>query len=228
MTRVIDVRGSSAATPTACVIFSHGLGDTGHGWAQGFEELADTLPHVKFVFPTARQIPVTLNGGMHMPAWYDIKNLGARMKDEAEGIESSAAFIQALVVREASLVGGADRVIVGGFSQGGALSIVAAHTFPEKLGGILALSSYVTARSHLTQHIEPTNFAAPFLMAHGDADPMIPLAVARESFEFLRGIRRNSTDVMKTYRGMEHSSCPQEMRDVLEFVASHLPSKSKL
>lgn len=210
----------------ATVIFSHGLGDTGAGWAQGFQyEVAPHVPGIKFIFPTARSIPVTLNGGMAMPAWYDIAGLDRdRLKEEANGILDSSVFIHALAAMEAETVG-ADKVIIGGFSQGAALSLMAAHTFPEKLGGVIACSGYLTARSDLDKWWSNSNAETPLFMAHGTQDPMVPFESGKESYELIvakkaerAGVDAAKIDAaFKSYR-MEHGSCAEEMGDLVQWL----------
>ena len=240
---------SAAPNPTAALIFSHGLGDTGMGWASSFQDLSYRFPHVLFVFPTARNIPVTLNMGMKMPAWYDIKSLGGnRLLDEADGVEDSACFMDALATEVASKIApslktktgeeefnAADaaraRIVVGGFSQGAALSLFVGHTAPEgsatKTGfaGIVAVSGYLTARTAFLATKREFSKATPLFLGHGDQDDVVPLALSKESHEFLLKNHRGDANKgsYKVYSGMPHSSCEEEMEDIATFIKKVLP-----
>jgi predicted esterase len=224
---VIAVRSKAAsAPPEGTVIFAHGLGDTGHGWASAFaQDVADSVPHVRFLFPSARQLPVTLNAGMTMHAWYDIMGLGSRLKENAEGIEESAAFLQALVCIESTQYReGSERVVLAGFSQGGAVAIYAGHQYSHRLAGIIALSSYVARPEDFPKMTTNANKGTPVLMCHGEDDQMIPLGLAKESHEFLMSIKGGSDNVeLKIYPHMAHESCMEELLGVSNFIANRLP-----
>lgn len=228
---------NNGADTTATVIFSHGLGDTGNGWAQGFEyEVAPQLRHIRFVFPTARSIPVTLNGGMRMPAWYDIPSLDRnRLLMEAEGITDSAALIQSIAVVEADRLakhGASKRVVIGGFSQGAALSLLSAHTFPDRLAGVAALSGYLTAQTELKAKWEQANSDAPLFMAHGQYDPVVPYESGSKSYDLLVDLKKGRLTAADAGTGrdwsfntypMEHTSSPAEMQDFVAFLRRVVP-----
>ncbi len=224
--------GASYKT-TATVIFTHGLGDTGDGWAQSFVPMAQALPHVKFIFPTAVERPVTLNNGMWMPAWYNIKGLGARMHEEADGMECSMSLVQSIVHLESLRLadcGGSSRVIVGGFSQGAALSLLAAHAYHEKVAGVIALSGYLTGRAQIDQFWRPENNKTPIFMVHGDSDPIIPWAIAKNGFEEALTLKKEAlkdpAHKWKVYEGIGHQSTGEELQDVYEFIWKILPPLS--
>jgi len=254
--RVLRVRARRTSAPhTASVIFSHGLGDTGEGWAWSFVEMAERMPHVEFLFPTARVVPVSCNYGAEMPSWYDIQGLDVdRLKMDAPGIHESSALIHSLVSREviriaathpSASVGAADndteaiftqsakRVMVGGFSQGAALSMFSGHTFDAPLGGILALSGYCTQLHDLEAAAKDpagaasSNLSTPLLMCHGEQDMVVPFALAQESFRWAAGSHlRGSDELMRFHplRGVGHESSPEELQLVEAFIAKHLPS----
>eukprot|EP00758_Cryptobia_borreli_P004055 Tbor_TRINITY_DN4153_c0_g1::TRINITY_DN4153_c0_g1_i1::g.26453::m.26453 len=229
---------------TGALIFSHGLGDTGDGWAYSFKEHMDRLSHILFVFPTARNIPVTLNGGSRMPAWYDIKSLGGnRMLDSADGINDSAIFIEQLSIYVASMLGtaGGDNkidvespdifknIILGGFSQGAALSLYTGHTSERPYGGVAALSGYVTARTEFEKQKTDISKKTPMYMAHGTSDDVVKFDIAEESFKYL--VKTHKDDGVATftpYPGMSHSSCEEEMQELLRFIERVLPATCKL
>jgi predicted esterase len=249
---VLRVRARSAQkTPhSAAVIFSHGLGDTGEGWAYSFMEMAERLPHVLFLFPTARTMPVTCNGGMAMPSWYDIAGLDInRLKMDAPGIEESALMIQCMAELEAYNIAAelptppdapkdgapsyralaAGRVVLGGFSQGGALTMYAAHTCDLELGGMVVLSGYCTQLKNLMALNTNENSNAPLLMCHGTADGVVPFPLAKESFEWVtkesNGVRRpTATSTFMPLSGVGHESSEDEMAAVEAFIAKQLPA----
>ena len=136
---------TNPTTPaTACMIFMHGLGDTAFGWADGIAPLVQTFPFLKCVLPTATPKPVTLNMGMAMPSWYDIKSLTDREGDTADGIEDSRRVVQELMAKEINNGIPKNRIIVAGFSQGGALSLYTAlQEESGSVAGVAALSGYI-------------------------------------------------------------------------------------
>lgn len=226
---IIEVRSDQqTADPTATVIFMHGLGDTGDGWASEFQSIAQQLPHVRFLFPTALKLPVTLNMGMRMPAWYDIASLDERRLDnEAPFIEHARAFVHSLLFTESQSLQTPQRMVVGGFSQGGALSLLSGHTYPYGLGGILSMSGYITARDLLERDFVDANRATPVLMCHGDADPVVPMRASLQSHEYLKQLKGATAKCdHKLYRGMQHASCQQEMQQVTAFLSNLLPKVS--
>ena len=220
---IIEVRAKreTKESASATVIFMHGLGDTGNGWAENFELMAEKLPHVRFLFPTALQLPVTFNG-RKMPAWYDIVSLDERNYDSAPFIEYSRTFVHCLIYLETRALP-SQRIVLGGFSQGGALSLFAAHTHALQLGGVMSLSGYIPERRMLAKHLADANRATPVLMCHGDSDTIVPMRAATVSHDFLKQQKGNlGACDLKVYLGMGHSSCKQEMDDVQEFLTCTL------
>lgn len=166
--------------PEGVVVWLHGLGADGHD----FEPIVPILglPRARFVFPHAPAMPVTINGGMVMPAWYDIVTIGAGGENEA-GVRRAAAQIRALVEHEEQNGVPADRIILAGFSQGAAMALHVGTRYPRALRGIMVLSGYeVLAR---TREREETlaNRATPMLFCHGTADPVVPIAAGRMAYE---------------------------------------------
>ena len=162
--------------PEGVVVWLHGLGADGHD----FEPIVPILglPRARFVFPHAPAMPVTINGGLVMPAWYDIVTIGAGGENEA-GVRRAAAQIRALVEHEEQNGVPADRIILAGFSQGAAMALHVGTRYPRALRGIMVLSGYeVLAR---TREREETlaNRATPMLFCHGTADPVVPIAAGR-------------------------------------------------
>jgi phospholipase/carboxylesterase len=165
--------------PEGVVVWLHGLGADGHD----FEPIVPILglPRARFVFPHAPSIPVTINGGMVMPAWYDIVSIGGGGEKEAD-VRRSAAQIRALVEREEERGVRADRIVIAGFSQGAAMALHVATRYPRGLLGIMVLSGYeVLAHTHAVEET-PANQSTPMLFCHGTADPLVPIAVGRAAY----------------------------------------------
>lgn len=204
----------------ASVVLLHGLGADGHDFESLVPELrlpASTA--VRWVFPHAPVRPVTINGGARMRAWYDIAGFDRRGQDEA-GIRESAETVRALVDREQQRGIASDRVVLAGFSQGGAIALFAGLRQPARLAGILALSTYLPLADRLAEEAHPANAAVPILMAHGTQDPMVPLTLAEDSRAAL-GKRGYDLD-FRTYP-MAHSLCAEEVADVREWLLRVLP-----
>ena len=199
----------TAPDPRASVIWMHGLGADGNDFAPLADEIE--LPiGVRYIFPHAPMMPVTINGGYVMRAWYDISDTAIRREDEA-GVRASQRSVEALLAREKSRGIAASRIVLAGFSQGGAIALQTGLRHGERLAGIMALSTYVPLADRLAAEANPANREVPIFMAHGTADPMIALARAKESRDLLQ--RRDYAIEWHEYR-MEHSVCPQELDDI--------------
>lgn len=170
----------------ASVIFLHGLGADGHD----FEPVAPMLrtDGVRYVFPHAPSIPVTINGGFVMPAWYDIRSLSFddNAREDAAQIEASARRISALVQCERDRGIPADRIVIGGFSQGAAMAVHVAVRHPERLAGVLALSGYLVLADRLGRERSEANRSTPMLVCHGHGDDVVPIAAGRASLAALK------------------------------------------
>jgi phospholipase/carboxylesterase len=172
---------------TAAIIWMHGLGANAHD----FEPI---VPHLqippelglRFVFPNAPQRPVTINGGYVMPAWYDILSMSIDRSEDATGIRESELAIQALIQREQARGIANERILLAGFSQGGAIALHTGLRYPESLGGILALSCYVPLAQTLPEERHAANQSVPIFMAHGQFDDVVPLSLGQRSAELLR------------------------------------------
>ena len=201
--------------PDAAVIWLHGLGADGHDFEPIVPELC--LPRelaVRFIFPHAPLMPVTLNGGMRMPAWYDILQLGGGPEDEA-GIRGSEGRLKALVEQQKKSGIGAKRIVLAGFSQGGAIALQTALRFPEPLAGVLALSTYLPLAGMLEAEAHPGNRKTPIFMAHGLYDDVIPLARAERSRAKLEAMGYGIE--WRAYP-MAHSVCAPEIGDIAAFL----------
>ena len=201
--------------PGATVIWLHGLGADGHDFEPIVPELG--LPAsrpVRFIFPHAPVRPVTINMGMPMRAWYDILQLGGGPEDEA-GIRASQALIEGLIAGEKKKGIPASKILLAGFSQGGAIVLQTGLRHPEPLGGILALSTYLPLAAKLKEECSDKNRSVPLFMAHGDYDDMIPVTRAESSRAALEALGYKVE--WHTYP-MPHSVCPDEIGDMAAFL----------
>ena len=171
----------TAPDPDAAVIWMHGLGADGHDFEPIVPELGlPATTRIRFVFPNAPLRPVTINQGHVMRAWYDIRALaGVRREDEA-GVRPSARQVEALLARERQRGIAPGRLVIAGFSQGGAMALHVGLRYPDRLAGILALSCYLPLASALDAELAPANRDVPIFWAHGQHDPMIPQAMAEQ------------------------------------------------
>uniref|UniRef100_A0A8C9TJP8 Acyl-protein thioesterase 1 n=1 Tax=Scleropages formosus TaxID=113540 RepID=A0A8C9TJP8_SCLFO len=207
----------AARKATAAVIFLHGLGDTGHGWAEAFAGIR--TPHVKYICPHAPIMPVTLNMNMAMPSWFDIISLSPEAEEDESGIKRAAENIKALIDQEVKNGIPSHRIVLGGFSQGGALSLYTALTMHQKLAGVMALSCWLPLR----MSVIISNKDVHILQCHGEADPLVPLVFGCLTVEKLKSFVDPANVQFKTYPRMPHSSCPQEMMDIKQFIEKQLP-----
>ena len=205
-------------TATAAVIWLHGLGANGHDFEPIVPELGISKElMVRFVFPHAPVIPVTINGGVAMPAWYDIRAMDLERKVDEDQLVESANAVGELVAREIERGISSERIIIAGFSQGGAVGFQLALTYPQPLAGLLALSTYFATRNSIVPH--PRNANLPIAIHHGDADPMVPEAKGRQSADILT--EWGYPVEYKTYH-MEHAVCPPQIRDIGQWLSARL------
>ncbi len=195
--------------PGAAVIWLHGLGADGHDFEPIVPELRLPKP-VRFVFPHAPIRPVTINNGMRMRAWYDILQFGGGPEDEA-GIRASQKLLEELIEAEKG-----KKVVLAGFSQGGAIVLQTALRHREKLAGVMALSTYLPLAGTVAKELSPENRSTPIFMAHGQFDDIIPIARARASRQALEALGCSAT--WKEYP-MPHSVCAEEVADIAEFLS---------
>ena len=217
-----SVRIEPRAGPAdAAVVWLHGLGADGHDFEPIVPELGLPPDHrVRFVFPHAPRIPVTLNFGMVMPAWYDITSLASRGTDET-GVRRSAAQVEALLAREKALGVPASRIVLAGFSQGGAIALFAGLRHAERLAGILALSTYLVVREGLEAERSDANHDVPLLQCHGTYDPMVPEHLGRACHDTLVALGYDAA--YSTYP-MQHEICLEEIRLIGGWLRERLPA----
>jgi len=196
--------------PTASIIWLHGLGADGNDFAPVVPELRLPEGAIRFVFPHAPVQPVTINGGMRMRAWYDIMD-GADRREDERGVRASQALIETLIGREKERGTKAQRLVLAGFSQGGAIALQTGLRHPERIAGIMALSTYVPVGEKLAAEASTANRDVPIFMAHGSYDPIIPLVRAEQSRKLLESL---GYPVEWREYGMPHSVCPEELADI--------------
>jgi phospholipase/carboxylesterase len=183
-----SVEVETGANPRHSVIWLHGLGADGHDFEPVVPQLGLSGQAVRFVFPHAPQIPVTLNGGMRMPAWYDIRSLTASRDQDEAGIEHSRQQVHALIAREQQRGVPAANIVLAGFSQGGAMATHIALRYPERLAGLVSLSAYLLFAERLEDERHPANAELPVFMAHGSQDPVVACAMGEESARRLQAL----------------------------------------
>ncbi|XP_053394417.1 acyl-protein thioesterase 1-like [Mercenaria mercenaria] len=205
---------AAQARHTATLIFLHGLGDTGEGWSQIFRQLK--LKNIKCICPTAPVIPVTLNGGMQMPSWYDILSLEPQGPEDDAGINAAANSLRKLIVTEEENGISSDNVIVGGFSQGGAIALYTALTHEKPLAGVVGLSTWLPLNKEFPQGLK-VNRDIPVFQAHGEHDPLVPIKWGNLTGALVKQMTTKHT--FKAYP-MMHTSCPEEMEEVRNFLNS--------
>lgn len=205
---------------TASVIWLHGLGANGHD----FEPVVKMLncPHIRFVLPHAPAMPVTLNQGYVMPAWYDLYGLTADAKTDEAGLDRSADYLISLIENEVKRGIPYERIIVTGFSQGGAVALHTATRYKQTLGGVVALSTYLPLAQQLEQTKNPANQHTPWLMVHGIHDDVIQLDTAQASHAHLNVNGFNVT--FETYP-MAHEVCSDEIQKIESYFLQQLPIK---
>ena len=209
----VELNPSSA--PKASVIWLHGLGADGHDFGPVVPELGiSEASSVRFVFPHAPMRPVTINGGAVMRAWYDIKTLDLERHVEQAHLEESREQLQAWIDHERALGIPSEKIVVAGFSQGGAIVLYAGLQAPlseERLGGILALSCYHPLPNLIKERASEANRAVPIFMGHGSQDPVVPIHLAEGTVATLQ--EKGYEVAWHTYP-MPHSVSPQEIADI--------------
>lgn len=208
-----------SSTPTASVIWLHGLGADGYDFAPVVQAM-QPLPHIRFILPHAPSQPVTINGGYHMPAWYDIYGRDLTEQEDAAGIQASRTAIEALIAQEKERGIPASRIALTGFSQGGVIALHTGLRHPESLAGIIALSTYLALPHRLEEEGAPANRNIPVFLAHGRFDDIIPLATGLDARRILS--QRGYSVEWHEY-AMPHSVTEEEISDIRKFMLRILP-----
>ncbi len=213
---------STGARPENCVIWLHGLGADGHDFEPvipmlGIEKMAAT----RFIFPHAPVRPVTLNGGMEMRAWYDIKAMSVSRDLDEEGIAQSAEQIRLLIDREISRGIPASHIVLAGFSQGGALAAYVGLRYPQKLAGLMVLSAYLLFPERLAAEISPANASTNVFVAHGSMDPVVPVDLGRD---LATRFKEQQIPLEWHEYAMPHSVIQQELVDIGAWLKAQFAS----
>lgn len=205
--------------PRYSVVWLHGLGADGHDFEPIVPELVRPhWPALRFVFPHAPIRPITLNGGMHMRGWYDIPSLDLAARQDEAGILASVAEIEALLQAERAAGIAAERLLLAGFSQGGAIALAAGLTQPERIAGIVALSTYLPIAETLAGRRAPAQDGLPVFCGHGRFDPIVPVALGQQSARQLQGWGH---PVQWRDYAMQHSVCAEEIADLADWMERH-------
>ena len=202
----------------ATVILLHGLGADGHDFEPIVQKL--NLPNVRFILPHAPEMAVTRNSGYIMPAWYDLYGVTGNSKEDEAGIRNTRSYVNKLIQHELDRGISAERIVIAGFSQGGAIALHTALRYPQKLGGVLALSTYLPVKTQLAAEASPANASTPIFMAHGVFDDVITLEMCKISLQTLQ-----SQHYLVDWHeyNMAHSVCMEEITDIRAFLSKVLP-----
>ncbi|RFB69865.1 MULTISPECIES: alpha/beta hydrolase [unclassified Herbaspirillum] len=211
----------SAPNPTAAVIWLHGLGADGNDFVPIVRELdLSGSQAIRFIFPTAPTMPVTINGGYVMRAWYDIFTPDLVRREDEPGLRASQALVEALIAKEKARGIPAERIVLAGFSQGCAMTLQTGLRHPEKLAGLMCLSGYLPLAAMIEAERHAANHASPIFMAHGRQDPVVVIARAEQSRDALKALGH---DIEWHEYQMQHSVCQEEIDDIGQWLARVLP-----
>lgn len=204
----------------AVVIWLHGLGDSGNGFAPIVPELHIPAEFkIRFVFPHAPIRNVTINNGMPMRAWYDIKTLDFNHRADVEGVVESAKMVEDLVEKEIAHGTPSHRILLAGFSQGGVIALHLGTRFSKPLAGILALSTYMSEPEKLAEQANPANKETQIMCAHGQQDEVVPMFLGNAAYKVLKA---NDYNVVWHEYPMQHNVCPQELADISKWIQARL------
>jgi phospholipase/carboxylesterase len=214
------VENETAANPSYSIIWLHGLGADGHDFAPIVPTLVSPQwPALRFVFPHAPVRPVTVNGGMAMRAWYDIYGFDLVSRQDEAGVRQSIAQVEALIAREQERGVPSERILLAGFSQGGAIALAAGLRHQQKLAGIIALSTYLPIVDSLAAERSAANASVPIFWGHGTFDPVVILQRGLDSRAALEALGYQVE--WHTYP-MAHAVCPEEIADLSHWIGQRL------
>jgi phospholipase/carboxylesterase len=220
MTTLETVEVETGQSPKGSIIWLHGLGADGHDFEPIVPELhlPTDLP-LRFVFPHAPVRPVTVNGGMAMRAWYDIVSLDAEGRADETGVRQSSHHLAQLIEREHDRGMAEDRILIAGFSQGGAIALHHVLRSPKRFAGLMALSAYLPLPTTVEEEVinapDAGNSEVPAFVAHGTSDPMVPIDGGRHAAELLKSL---GYEVEWREYPMAHAVHPQEIADIARFI----------
>ena len=210
------VTGTPGDSPVATIIIMHGLGADGHDFVPIAEQLdLSSVGPVRFLFPFAPVIPVSINGGMAMPAWYDILSADLVHREDEVGLRQSRLQVEELIASEKARGMAANRIVLAGFSQGCAMALMVGLRHPEALAGIVGMSGYLPLAATLAAEHTQASLSTPVFMAHGSRDGVVAVPRASASRDALQAV---GYAVEWHEYPMEHSVCPQEIADLEMFL----------
>jgi phospholipase/carboxylesterase len=213
--------GPPGGQATASVIWLHGLGADGHD----FEPIPPLLglPHVRFILPHARTRPVTINNRFVMRAWYDILKLDfTGIRESEPDIRASQAEIEALIRRENQRGIPSERIVLVGFSQGGAMALHTGLRWTQTLAGIVVLSAYLVLGDRVAEETDPANANTPLLVCHGSEDPVVPIWLGKAAYEQIAALSPERPTQWFDYP-MGHAVCPEELAEIARFLHGRVP-----
>ncbi|EIW61403.1 Phospholipase/carboxylesterase [Trametes versicolor FP-101664 SS1] len=225
------------AKHTATIIFVHGLGDSGFGWKPVADMFASEMPHVKWIMPHAPKIQITANGGMLMPGWFDVFEFGSiNAREDEAGILKTAHALNQLITAEVDAGIPADRIVLGGFSQGAAMSLFTGLTTERRLAGVAVLSGWLGLRNKVKVMLNDHAKKLPVFWGHGKSDQIVRFDRATASIEFIKGELGLKTLVSPdkvleggiewhAYDMLAHSANDQELQDLKTFLQKVLPAQ---
>jgi len=216
VTELQTVEAQTGPNPVASIIWMHGLGADAHDFEPAVPMLQlESGRDLRFVFPNAPVRPVTINGGMQMRAWYDLESMDRDGPEDEAGIRDSAAAIEALIQQECDRGIVAERIVMAGFSMGGAMALFTALRYPERLAGVLALSTYVPIAQATFAEASTANYGLPIFMGHGTLDEVVPFNFARNS---RKRLHQHDYAVEWHEYAMAHSVIPEELEEIKVFL----------
>jgi phospholipase/carboxylesterase len=208
------------STATSCVIWLHGLGDSGDGFAPIVPVLNLPKNHgIRFIFPHAPEQAVTINQGYVMRSWYDIKSMDLHNRADMAGVLESEQAIHALIQQQIDSGIAANKIVLAGFSQGGVISLFTGLRYPKALAGIMALSCYLPTADKLPDNCHIANKQTPILQNHGDQDDVVPMSSGKMANQLLIDAGYNTK--WQSYR-MPHSVLPEQLSDISAWLVNTL------
>jgi len=214
----VEVNPNSKAKAT--VIWLHGLGDSGNGFAPIVPDLK--LPDelgIRFVFPHAPMRPVTINNGMSMRAWYDITSLDFTNRADIQGVKESSAFVADLIEKEIAQGIPANKIVLAGFSQGGVIALNLGTRYEKTLAGVMSMSSYMSEPEKLSDEAHTANKNTPVFVAHGTYDDVVPIFMGNAAFKVLES---NGYQATWHEYAMQHNVCMQQLNDISNWLQQKL------
>lgn len=209
----LELSSNNTTKINASVIWLHGLGADGYDFEPIVEKL--DVPNVRYILPHAPEMPVTRNSGYIMPAWYDLYGLTGNSQEDENGIRTTQQYINSLIENEINRGIASKRIVIAGFSQGGAIALHTGLRYSKKLAGILALSTYLPLKTKLATEAHLVNAGIPIFMAHGIFDDIISLDMCKLS---LNTLQNNHFSVDWHEYNMAHSVCVEEINDIRAFL----------